>query len=133
LPCAVGKPGRRNGAKLRQEKGGPFRPAGRPVRSGGPHPGVLAIVSLGIFLTSLILSAILTGGQTFVSPFAPEGQVAAFFQRNVPATRLAGMLQFGSAVPLGIYEPRSTPGSLGLACGFPGRRSGFSAASAQRP
>ena len=27
---------------------------GRPARSGGPHPGVLALVSLGIFLASLI-------------------------------------------------------------------------------
>lgn len=93
---------------------------GRPTRSGGPHPGVLAIVSLGIFLASLITSAILTGGQTFVSPFAPPGQVAAFFQQNVAATRVGGMLQFGSAVPLGIYAATVYARQLRLGVRVPG-------------
>jgi hypothetical protein len=99
--------------------------AGHPARSGGPHPGVLAIVSLGIFLTGLITSAILTGGQTYVSPFAPEEQVAVFFQQNVPATRLAGMLQFGSAVPLGIYAATVYARQLRLGVRVPGPAIGF--------
>jgi hypothetical protein len=98
---------------------------GHPTRPGGPHPGVLAIVSLGIFLASLITSAILTGGQTFVSPFAPEGQVAAFFQQNVPAMRLGGMLQFGSAVPLGIYAATIYARQLRLGVRVPGPAIGF--------
>jgi hypothetical protein len=77
--------------------------AGRPTRAGGPNPGVLALVSLGILLAGLATSAILTGGQTFVSPFSPADKVAAFFQGNIAAVRIGGMLQFGSAVPLGIY------------------------------
>ncbi len=93
---------------------------GGPARQGGPHPGVLALVSLGIFLAGLITSAILTNGQTFVSPFAAEGQVAAYFQQNVAATRLGGMLQFGSAVPLGIYAATVHARQLRLGVRVPG-------------
>src|SRR5438128_1147061 len=92
----------------------------RPAGSGGPHPGVLALVSLVIFLASLITSAILTNGQTFVSPFAPGGQVAAFFQQNVAAMRVGGMLQFGSAVPLGIYAATVYARQLRLGVRVPG-------------
>lgn len=99
--------------------------ASHPARSGGPHPGVLGIVSLGIFLAGLITSAILTGGQTFVSPFATEGQVAVFFQQNVPATRVGGMLQFGSAVPLGIYAATVYARQLRLGVRVPGPAIGF--------
>lgn len=93
---------------------------GAPARPGGPHPGVLALVSLGIFLASLITSAILTNGQTFVSPFAAEGQVAAYFQQNVAATRIGGLLQFGSAVPLGIYAATVYARQLRLGVRVPG-------------
>ncbi len=98
---------------------------GRTARSGGPHPGVLALVSLGIFLASLITSAILTGGQTFVPPFAQAEQVAAFFQQNVAATRVGGMLQFGSAVPLGIYAATVYARQIRLGVRVPGPAIGF--------
>src|SRR6478736_4044830 len=92
----------------------------RHARSGGPHPGVLAIVSLGIFLAGLITSAILTGGQTFVSPFAPADQIAGFFRQNIAAARVGGMLQFGSAVPLGIYAATVYARQLRLGVRVPG-------------
>ncbi len=98
---------------------------GRPARSGGPHPGVLALVSLGIFLAGLITSAILTSGQPFVSPFASTGQVAAFFQQNVAAMRVGGMLQFGSAVPLGIFAATVYARQLRLGVRVPGPAIGF--------
>ncbi|MDQ0031790.1 hypothetical protein [Arthrobacter bambusae] len=97
----------------------------RPTRSGGPHPGILALISLAIFLASLIMSAILTGGQTFVSPFSPTRQVAAFFQQNVAAMRVGGMLQFGSAVPLGIYAATVYARQLRLGVRVPGPAIGF--------
>ncbi|MFH5878734.1 hypothetical protein [Arthrobacter sp. NA-172] len=104
---------------------------GRPARSGGPHPGILATVSFGIFLVSLITSAVLTGGQTFVSPFSPTGQVAAFFQQNVNAIRVTAMLQFGSAVPLGIYAATVYARQLRLGVRVPGPAIGlFGGASA---
>ena len=90
------------------------------ARSGGPHPGILAIVSLGILLAAVVTSAVLTGGQTFVSPFAPADRVAAFFRRNVVAARVGGMLQFGSAVPLGIYAATVYARQLRLGVRVPG-------------
>ncbi|MEZ2391640.1 hypothetical protein AB6813_19240 [bacterium RCC_150] len=98
----------------------PFPRHGRQARSGGPHPGVLAIVSLGIFLAGLITSAALSGGQTFVSPFASAGDVAGFYQRNIASARVNGMLQFGSAVPLGIYAATVYARQLRLGIRVPG-------------
>ncbi|MFP3459844.1 hypothetical protein R5O87_03210 [Arthrobacter globiformis] len=95
------------------------------TRSGGPHPGVLAVVSLGIFLAGLITSAILTNGQTFVSPFAPADQVATFFRQNIAAARVGGMLLFGSAVPLGIYAATVYARLLRLGVRVPGPAIGF--------
>lgn len=92
----------------------------RPARTGGPNPGVLAVVSLGILLASLVTSAILTGGQTFVSPFGPADRVQAFFRENVAAVRVGGMLLFGSAVPLGIYAATVYARLLRLGVRVPG-------------
>lgn len=92
----------------------------RPAGAGGPNPGVLAAVSLGILLASLVASAILTGGQTFVSPFSPADRVQAFFRENVAAVRIGGMLLFGSAVPLGIYAATVYARLLRLGVRVPG-------------
>jgi hypothetical protein len=99
--------------------------ASRPVGAGGPNPGVLAAVSLGILLAGLVTSAILSGGQTFVSPFAPAEQVASFFHGNIAAVRVGGMLQFGSAVPLGIYAATVYARLLRLGVRVPGPAIGF--------
>jgi hypothetical protein len=88
--------------------------------SRGPNPGVLASVSLGLVVGGLITTAVMTGGQTFISPFSPSGQVAAFFQENAPAERVAGMIQFGSAVPLGIYAATMHARLLRLGVRVPG-------------
>lgn len=76
-----------------------------PVRAarpgGGPHPGVLAIVSLALLVASLVTLAVLTGG-TIVSPYAATPQVVGIFQAHPDAVRLTALLQLGSAVPLGI-------------------------------
>ena len=95
------------------------------TRSGGPNPGVLAAVSLGLTVGGLLSSAILTGGQTFVSPFAPASQVAAYFHGNPDAVRLAGLFQFGSAVPLGIFAATVYARQLRLGVRVPGPAIGF--------
>jgi hypothetical protein len=95
------------------------------ARSGGPHPGILAAVSLGLTAAGLLCSAVLTGGQTFVSPFSPAGQVAAFFHGNPDAVRLASLFQFGSAVPLGIFAATVYARQLRLGVRVPGPAIGF--------
>jgi hypothetical protein len=76
-------------------------------------------------MASLVTSAILTGGQTFVSPFSPADTVQAFFRENVAAVRVGGMLQFGSAVPLGIYSATVYARQLRLGVRVPGPAIGF--------
>ena len=72
-------------------------------RSGGPHPGVIGLVSLGLLAASLVSMAALTGGETISSPFGDTDEVARFFADHGSAARLAAMLQLASAIPLGIY------------------------------
>lgn len=95
------------------------------TRSGGPNPGILAAVSLGLTIGGLLSSAILSGGQTFVSPFSPAGQVAAYFRGNPDAARFASLFQFGSAVPLGIYAATVYARQLRLGVRVPGPAIGF--------
>jgi hypothetical protein len=75
-----------------------------PARAtGGPHPGVLGLVSLGLFVGGLIAMAVLSGGGVIPSPYGDTGTVAGFFAEHGFAVRVAAMLQLGSAIPLGIY------------------------------
>jgi hypothetical protein len=90
------------------------------TRSGGPNPGILAAVSLGLTIGGLLSSAILTGGQTFVSPFQPVGEIAAYFHGYPDAVRLASAFQFGSAVPLGIFAATVYARQLRLGVRVPG-------------
>lgn len=94
-------------------------------RPSGPHPGVLAAVSLGILLLSLLLAGLLSGGQVFVSPFAPATDVMRFYQQDVAAVRIAGVLQFGSAVPLGIFAATVYARQLRLGVKVPGPAIGY--------
>jgi len=95
------------------------------TQSGGPNPGILAAVSLGLTIGALLGSAILTNGQTYVSPFSPAGQVAAYFHGNPDAVRLASLFQFGSAVPLGIFAATVYARQLRLGVRVPGPAIGF--------
>ena len=78
------------------------------TRSGGPNPGILAAVSLGLTIAALLSSAILTNGQAYVSPFSP-----------------AGLVEFGSAVPLGIFAATVYARQLRLGVRVPGPAIGF--------
>lgn len=95
------------------------------TRHGGPHPGILAAVSLGLTVAGLLSNALLTSGQTFVSPFSPAGQVAAYFHGNADAVRLASVFQFGSAVPLGIFSATVYARQLRMGVRVPGPAIGF--------
>ncbi|AXE38385.1 hypothetical protein [Acidipropionibacterium virtanenii] len=80
---------------------GPRTPT--PHRTGGPNPGIVGLVSLGLLIGSLVVMAAMSGGGTITSPFGPTGTVAGFFAEHGLAVRIAAMLQLGSAIPLGVY------------------------------
>lgn len=69
----------------------------------GPHLGALSVVYAVLFLASLVEIAIMTKGSHIPSPFISADLLQAFFARNADAVRVAAFLQFGAAVPLGIY------------------------------
>lgn len=94
-------------------------------RSGGPNPGILAAISLGLTIGGLLSSAILTGGQAYISPFSPTGQIAAYFHGNADAVRLASLFEFGSAIPLGIFAATVYARQLRLGVRVPGPAIGF--------
>ena len=69
----------------------------------GPSLLALAITFAALFLASLILGTALAGGEHFPSPFGPEGCAGAYFSQHAKAVAISAFLQFGAAIPLGIY------------------------------
>ena len=73
------------------------------ARHRGPNLGAVSVVYTVLFLASLIETAIMTNGGHIPSPFIAPDLIQAFFARNADAVRIAAFLQFGAAVPLGIF------------------------------
>ena len=86
----------------------------------GPPAGILALVTLALTVASLNFGVVFSGGAGFVSPFSPADHVVAYYVDNPGAVRLSAMLQFGSAVPLGIYAATMYARQLRLGIRVPG-------------
>jgi hypothetical protein len=63
----------------------------------------IAIVFTTLFVGSLVMSTAMAGGVHFPSPFQPEALSDAYFSKHADAVRVGAFLQFGSAIPLGIF------------------------------
>jgi hypothetical protein len=74
----------------------------------GPHLGALAIVFAVLFIASLIASIVLTKGAAFPTPYSPEDLVRGYFTQFGWVVRINSFLQFGSAIPLGIFTATIT-------------------------
>jgi hypothetical protein len=83
-----------------------------PTREGARHPSpplvVLAGVYAAVFLASLVLTALLTQGGHFPSPFASTAESLDFFSHHTLAVRWSAFLQLGAAVPLGLFTATIT-------------------------
>ena len=86
----------------------------------GPSAGTLALVALALTVGSVISGVVFSGGAVFVSPFFPATHVVAYYVDNPGAVRLSALLQFGSAVPLGIYAAVVYARQLRLGIRVPG-------------
>src|SRR5215471_5315007 len=73
------------------------------ARHRGPNLGAVSTVYTVLFLSSLVVTAIMTKGSHFPSPFIAPDLAQAFFAGNRDAVGIAAFLQFGAAVPLGIF------------------------------
>src|SRR5215472_1369962 len=72
-------------------------------RHRGPSLVAVATTYVVLFVVSLVASTAMAHGQHFPSPFAPPEESARFFGNNATAVRVMAFLQFGSAIPLGIF------------------------------
>lgn len=102
-----------------------IQPTPRRRRPDGPPLGILAVVHAGLFLLALIVGFVLSGAGAFLSPFAGADAVAAHAHADWAAIRVGAMLQFGSAVPLGIYAATAFARLQRLGVRVPGPAIGF--------
>jgi hypothetical protein len=77
----------------------------KPARShhAGPPLGIVATVYTVLFLASLYPVSPLGGKPAFPDPGQSLSTIVAFFQARPSAVLLCAALQFGAAIPLGIF------------------------------
>ncbi len=97
----------------------------RGVRSGGPNPGVLALIAFALGIAAIVVGTVTPGGAVLGSPFAPTDEVVARFAGESVTVRWVALLQFGSAVPLGIFAATVYARQLRLGIRVPGPAIGF--------
>lgn len=68
-----------------------------------PHLGALAIVFTVLFCVGLLPVTAFGGRPYFPGPWESAQTIAAFFQARPSVVVLCAFLQFGSAIPLGIF------------------------------
>jgi hypothetical protein len=75
-----------------------------PTRAhAGPHPGFVAIVYTLLFNAGLYPVISFTGGPHFPGPWESSDAIAVYFQGHAGAVLMCAFLQFGAAIPLGIF------------------------------
>jgi hypothetical protein len=78
-------------------------PKAAATRHAGPSPGIVAAVYGLVFLAGLLPISPLGGKPGFTNPGASVDAMLVFLKARVPSVRLFGALQFGAAIPLGIF------------------------------
>jgi hypothetical protein len=74
----------------------------------GPSLGALGVVFVLLFTLSLALTGVMTGGARFPTPYEPVALAQDYFSRYANVIRIAAFLQFGAAIPLGIFTATVT-------------------------
>src|SRR6266704_2503633 len=69
----------------------------------GPHPGLLAIVYTLLFNAGLYQVVSFTGGPHFPGPWESSEAITTYFQAYPKTVLICAFLQFGAAIPLGIF------------------------------
>ena len=73
-----------------------------------PPLGALSIVFVTLFVASLVAAGVMTGGARFPRPTDPAELARDYFTHHADAVRIAAFLQFGSAIPLGLFTAAIT-------------------------
>src|SRR5215467_13852326 len=69
----------------------------------GPPLGRVAIVYTLLFVSSLVIVNAMTAGAAFPKPTDSLESIRDYYLHYANAIRVAAFLQFGSAIPLGIF------------------------------
>ena len=72
-------------------------------RHPGPPPGIVALIYTVLFLVGLYPVTPFGGKPAFPQPSESLNNIAAFFQLRSSAVLFCAALQFGAAIPLGIF------------------------------
>ncbi|WP_035347420.1 hypothetical protein [Edaphobacter aggregans] len=73
------------------------------LRFRGPHLGLVALAFVALFVAALFPVTAFGGTPYFPGPAATIAQMVDFFSRRQSGVLLCAFLQFGSAIPLGIF------------------------------
>src|SRR5258708_1615581 len=74
------------------------------IRHKGPPPGVLAIVFTLLFNAGLYFVISFSANQPhFPGPWESEDVIVHYFQEHSSSALLCAFLQFGAAIPLGLF------------------------------
>jgi hypothetical protein len=73
------------------------------TKHAGPNPGIVAIVYTLLFNAGLYFVISFSGGPHFPGPWESSETIAAYFQDHSRAALACAFLQFGAAIPLGIF------------------------------
>jgi hypothetical protein len=82
--------------------------AGGVTSHRGPSLGALGVVFVSLFAASLVVPGVMTGGAHFPTPYEPVALAQDYFSRYAGVIRIAAFLQFGAAIPLGIFTATVT-------------------------
>ncbi|WP_157977087.1 hypothetical protein [Taibaiella helva] len=77
-------------------------------RHRGPHPGIIAVVYTCLFIASILVYFVLARGNAFPRPYAPAAELQHLYLEFAAAVRANALLQFGAAIPLGIFTAAVT-------------------------
>src|SRR5918994_1059108 len=69
-----------------------------------PPLGLLAIVSVGLFIASVAANFLMTGFAPYPVPYNPIEQLQDFYTRFPDALRVVSFFQMCAAIPLGLFS-----------------------------
>lgn len=69
----------------------------------GPPLGPVMAASVGLFVASLAVPAMLTGGAAYPSPLQSTSAVSAYVSKHATALSASGLFLLASSVPLAVY------------------------------
>jgi len=74
------------------------------ARHPSPHLGLVAVIHTVLFNAGLYFVISFTGAPHYPGPWESSETIASYFQNHSREALLCAFLQFGAAIPLGIYS-----------------------------